>query len=94
MLDSTNLGPLAEPEESIRLSRLIEDAVIQGSRVLCGGTETWDPKYPHTIFFEPTVIADAENDMNIMQEECLGPIVTVSEVQDDEVTFNFNSIIL
>lgn len=28
MLDSTNLGPLAEPEESIKLSRLIEDAVI------------------------------------------------------------------
>lgn len=61
----------------IDLSRQVEDAVIQGARVIMGGTQAFDPDSYTAIFFEPTVIADVENDMEVTQNETNGPIVTL-----------------
>jgi len=65
MLDSTKLGPLCLPEKPDHLQRQIEDAAQQGARVLCGGSATTDMAGKGR-FYLPTMVADAQNDMDIM----------------------------
>jgi acyl-CoA reductase-like NAD-dependent aldehyde dehydrogenase len=48
--------------------------------VLTGGKRADRPGW----FFEPTVIADADQSLRVMREESFGPIIGVMAVADDE----------
>lgn len=71
---------LESPERSVmvnehhwrRVVGLIEDAIAQGARVVCGGT--WDEK---TRRIAPTILANCSLDMAIMKEEIFGPVLPV-----------------
>ena len=51
-----------------------------GARVATGGQRVGDSGY----FVQPTVLADASNDMRIAQEEIFGPVVTVIPFKDED----------
>lgn len=83
--DTTKLGPLCLPEKPEQLSKMIEDAANQQGRILCGGLPTLDSAGKGR-FFLPTVIADAQNDMEAMINETFGPVTCVAPTDgDDEV---------
>ena len=78
---STDVGPLIRPQHVQRMSELIQDAVLHGARVLCGG----DPRPDlGPNFFEPTVIAGVDSSMKLFQEETFGPILALQSVRDAE----------
>lgn len=83
LLEATTMGPLALPESSELLKQQIEDAVAQGGKLMIGGLPTTCGKGKGR-FFEPSLIAQAENDMNMMVEESFGPIIGISSVENDE----------
>jgi acyl-CoA reductase-like NAD-dependent aldehyde dehydrogenase len=78
---ATDIGPLIRPRHVQRMTDLINDAVVRGARVLCGGNSRSDLG-PN--FFEPTVIACANSSMRLFQEETFGPILAVQSVRDSE----------
>ena len=78
---ATDVGPLIRPEHVRRMSDLVDDAVVRGARVLCGGSPRPDLG-PN--FFEPTVIAGVDSSMKLFQEETFGPILAVQSVKDAE----------
>jgi succinate-semialdehyde dehydrogenase/glutarate-semialdehyde dehydrogenase len=55
----------------------IEDARKKGAKILCGGKKPEGEKFARGLFFEPTIIADANHDMLVMKEETFGPAVGV-----------------
>lgn len=72
--DSVGMGPLINESSLKSVIEKVELAKKQGATVLTGGNKPDKEGY----FFEPTVIVDAKNDMDIMQNEIFGPILPVA----------------
>ena len=52
----------------------IEAGVDEGARIVVGGT---DKPHDRGWYVQPTLFADATNDMRIAREEIFGPVLTV-----------------
>jgi betaine-aldehyde dehydrogenase len=78
----TDVGPLATAQQRARVESYISSAREDGARIASGG------KRPSSVqrgwFIEPTVIADARNDMRAAREEIFGPVVCVIPAASDE----------
>ncbi|MBA4543752.1 MULTISPECIES: NAD-dependent succinate-semialdehyde dehydrogenase [Thermoactinomyces] len=73
--ESTDIGPLINEEAVKKVIKHIEDAKQKGGRVLTGGNRLTNQK---GYFIEPTVIANAKDDMLCMVEETFGPLIPVA----------------
>ncbi len=72
-------GPLIDSKALAHVKNLVADALAKGGRLACGGK-------PHSLggnFFEPTVIADATQDMAFAQEEIFGPVAPVFKFETE-----------
>ncbi len=81
-------GAVAHDLGSVTFARQIEvaerhvaDALAKGARVLTGGARAADRT---GLFFQPTVLAGATEDMAVMREETFGPLVGVMRVAGAE----------
>jgi acyl-CoA reductase-like NAD-dependent aldehyde dehydrogenase len=72
-VEGTELGPLNNKPQFDRISELVADAVGGGARVAAGGGPLPGPGY----FFEPTILADIEDGVRIVDEEQFGPALPV-----------------
>jgi succinate-semialdehyde dehydrogenase/glutarate-semialdehyde dehydrogenase len=66
-------GPLIDSKAVAKIKEHIADAVAKGGKVLAGGK-------PHALgglFFEPTVIGGATEDMLFAQDETFGPLAPI-----------------
>jgi len=52
----------------------VQRAVAQGANLVCGGNRAPGKGY----FFEPTVLTNVDNSMDIMQEETFGPVLPIA----------------
>jgi betaine-aldehyde dehydrogenase len=79
--DGVQMGPLISRVQRERVSGYVDRAKAQGAKVLTGGgvPRGFDQGY----YYEPTVIADVQQDWEIVQNEVFGPVVTVQEFDDE-----------
>jgi len=75
---SAELGPLVDGALRSRVHEHVTEAIARGARLLCGGVV---PDGPGS-YYPPTVLADCEPGMRIMQEETFGPVAPVQIVPD------------
>jgi len=68
------MGPLIEERAVKAVAEKVERAVKQGATLVCGGKRAEGRGY----FFEPTLLTDTDNNMDIMKEETFGPVLPVS----------------
>ncbi|GIV07111.1 MAG: succinic semialdehyde dehydrogenase [Fimbriimonadales bacterium] len=73
----TDMGPVVARFQRERVQKHIEDACAKGGRILFGGRLREDLG---ELYHEPTLIADATDEMLGMQEETFGPLVMVQPV--------------
>jgi len=71
----TQMGPLAMERQLERVQHYIRQGVSEGARIATGGGRPKDLN--RGFYIEPTVFADATNDMVIAREEIFGPVTTV-----------------
>jgi succinate-semialdehyde dehydrogenase/glutarate-semialdehyde dehydrogenase len=71
-------GPLIEPAAIEKVEKHLKDAVDKGGRVVTGGHKL------HGQFFEPTVVADANQDMLCAREETFGPLAPVFRFKTEQ----------
>jgi acyl-CoA reductase-like NAD-dependent aldehyde dehydrogenase len=76
-----DLGPFTSPRQMEIVERHVADARAKGARVLTGGGRHGDGPGQ---FYQPTVLADVDHSMLIMQEETFGPVIPVMAVSDAE----------
>ncbi|HSD77766.1 MAG TPA: aminobutyraldehyde dehydrogenase [Solirubrobacteraceae bacterium] len=79
----TDLGPLISPQQRDRVDGFVRRALQAGARALAGGRPVDGPG----AFYEPTVIAGAAQDAEIVQQEVFGPVVVVLGFRDDDEAF-------
>jgi aldehyde dehydrogenase (NAD+) len=78
----TDVGPLATGEQRVRVESSIASARADGARVVAGGGRPAGLR--RGWFVEPTVLADARNDMRAAREEIFGPVVCVIPAASDD----------
>ncbi|MDY7559284.1 gamma-aminobutyraldehyde dehydrogenase [Pseudomonas sp. 10B1] len=76
----TQLGPLISAQHRDRVVGFVERALAQSHiRLITGGKAIEG----NGFFFEPTVLADAQQDDEIVRREVFGPVVTVTPFDDE-----------
>jgi betaine-aldehyde dehydrogenase len=79
--DGVQMGPLISRVQRERVSGYVDRAKAQGAKVLTGGGVP--SGFDNGYYYEPTVIADVQQDWEIVQNEVFGPVVTVQEFNDE-----------
>jgi len=82
----TEIGPMIRERQIAALESQLNDAIVKGATVLCGGKRRPDLG---PLFFEPTVLADVNNTMKVLQEETFGPLLPIMPVRDIEEAIAF-----
>ncbi|HML05330.1 MAG TPA: aldehyde dehydrogenase family protein, partial [Methanobacterium sp.] len=69
----TDIGPLINEDAAINIEKTVNNAVNEGSEILCGGKR-------EGAFYMPTVLDNVNPRMEIVQEETFGPIAPLIKV--------------
>ncbi|HTE33149.1 MAG TPA: aldehyde dehydrogenase family protein [Chryseolinea sp.] len=69
--EGVSIGPLINKKGLEKVQDLVEDALAHGGSLLTGG------KTLGGLFYQPTVIGDANPSMRLAQEEIFGPVAPV-----------------
>ena len=78
---ATEIGPMIHERQVRVVESQVEDAKQRGARVLAGGTRL---RELGPTFFAPTVLADVDHGMRVMQEETFGPVLPIAPFGDDD----------
>lgn len=73
--EDTDVGPLISEEDADRIVEWIENAEAEGAEVLTGGNREGQ-------VVEPTVIDNADQDMDVVCREAFAPVVAVQTYED------------
>jgi acyl-CoA reductase-like NAD-dependent aldehyde dehydrogenase len=79
---ATNMGPLVDKNQMDTIAKFINSAQKDGATLLLGGL----PEYQEGkgFFVNPTIFADAKNQMEFVREEIFGPVLAVSTFDTEE----------
>jgi aldehyde dehydrogenase (NAD+) len=80
--EGTTMGPLVSEAQFDKVTNYLDIADEEGVSVPAGGDIPQGDEYDDGWFVNPTVFADADNDMRIAQEEIFGPYETVMTWSD------------
>jgi acyl-CoA reductase-like NAD-dependent aldehyde dehydrogenase len=84
--DATTVSPLIHPDHLARVSGFVERAREDGQRIVRGGRGAGG------LFYEPTLIEPTGNDVEIVQNEVFGPVLTYQSFRrEDEAIALANS---
>ncbi len=76
---SIEMGCMTSAEQIHIVERQVADARTKGAKIVTGGKRI----QPEGMFFEPTLILDANETMEAVYEESFGPLLPVMQVDDD-----------
>jgi betaine-aldehyde dehydrogenase len=90
--DDTEMGPLISGVQRERVRGFVERAKAAGAQILTGGgvPGRWRQGY----YFEPTVIAGADQRSEIVQSEVFGPVITVNTFADEAEALRLGNDVL
>lgn len=80
MTEGAQQGPLIHQQAVEKVDLHVRDAVSRGARLMCGGER-------HALgksFYQPTVLADATEEMLIAREETFGPVAACFRFESEE----------
>ncbi len=79
--DDTLIGPMISGSQRDSVIGFVERARKTGAKILTGGQI---PKaFQQGYYYEPTIIADADQKSEIIQSEVFGPVITINTFKDE-----------
>lgn len=78
--EATECGPMITAKAVEKITRLVEDALGRGARLLCGGQP--DGRDGH--FYPPTVLADVSLNAAMAHEEIFGPVAALTRFETED----------
>lgn len=73
----SNIGPMINEKAIAKITSHVQDAIEHGGSLQCGSAEN------DGLYFKPTVITDANNDMLLFSEETFGPVIALFKFKDE-----------
>jgi betaine-aldehyde dehydrogenase len=80
---STDQGPLISRKQQESVAGYVERARGYGAKVVCGG-QIPGGALAAGAYYEPTLVVDAAQDSEIVQQELFGPVLVVLPFDDDD----------
>jgi len=77
---NTDIGPLVSKEALQKIEAQLDKAREDGAEVLCGGERHGSRGY----FYEPTVLVNVKEKMQIVDEEVFGPVAPIISAKDEK----------
>ncbi len=78
---NVDIGAMVNEEQLNQVDKIVKVGIEEGAKLLTGGRKNPNLK---GYFYEPTIFADAKNDMRIVQEEIFGPVLVVIKFSDEK----------
>jgi len=82
--EDVQMGPKVNEPELTKVEALVREAVGQGANVRLGGGRPEGREFEKGYWFEPTVLTETTNEMNIIQSEVFGPVLPIQPFDDFE----------
>lgn len=76
-----NIGPLINQAAVAKVEQLVSDAVSRGARAITGGQKA---TAAGEQFYEPTILVDVAEDMDIFSNEIFGPVAPLFRFKTEE----------
>jgi succinate-semialdehyde dehydrogenase / glutarate-semialdehyde dehydrogenase len=86
--EGVDVGPLIDKPGYEKVAHQVKEAIDKGATCAVGGKGLADYE-KDTYFFEPTVLTNVTNDMEIMHIETFGPIAPIQKFETDEEAVAF-----
>ncbi len=74
------IGPLINQASIDKITYLIKDAVSKGAKIFSGGSKAGEDGY----FFQPTILVDANHQMEIAATEIFGPVMVIYPFETED----------
>jgi aldehyde dehydrogenase (NAD+) len=89
---ATCQGPLVSARQRATVERYVQSGLEAGAKTAVGGRRP--PHIERGYYYEPTILTDVRNDMQVAQEEIFGPVLSVIRYQtiDDAIKMANDSI--
>jgi acyl-CoA reductase-like NAD-dependent aldehyde dehydrogenase len=81
-VDETTMGPLNNEATAAKMDGHVADAVARGATVVSGGRRA--DGFATALYYEPTILDGAREDMEVVREETFGPIAPIATIRSDE----------
>lgn len=84
MEESVQMGPVATADQLAKVESFVDGACSAGAEIVAGGRRPELQDFPAGYFYRPTIIAGADRDSRLAQEEVFGPVLAVFPFESDE----------
>ena len=74
LIEEVDMGPLINQKAIDNVQRLVDNAVKAGATLVTGGKKA---NREDGFYYEPSVLIDVKQDMEIIQEEIFGPVLPI-----------------
>ncbi|XP_066997412.2 succinate-semialdehyde dehydrogenase, mitochondrial [Anabrus simplex] len=78
---TSTLGPLINITQTMKVNKIVEDAVQKGAKVLLGGKQAVNVG---ERFYEPTLLTNVNDSMTCYKEEIFGPVAVCIKFKSEE----------
>lgn len=79
-----DVGPMANQQQFDKVRGQVDAAMAAGARALVGGQPRESTGPDSGLFYEPTVLVDVDDSMDVAREETFGPVLPIMRVRDEE----------
>lgn len=86
--ENTQMGPLISNDHLQKVTNYVDSGVKEGATVAIGGSQPTNPELQDGFFYLPTILTGCTTDMNVVQNEGFGPVITVETFTHEEEAVN------
>ena len=79
-----DMGPIISSKQRETIERYIAVGKEEGARIAAGGGRPTDPSLAGGYYLQPTLLDGVRPDMRVAQEEIVGPVLAIIDVDDLE----------
>ena len=76
------MGPLNNEPTAEKTDRHVADALERGAQLVVGGARA--DGFPTDLYWQPTVLTDVTDEMEVAREETFGPVVPITRISSDD----------
>lgn len=80
----TQMGPLISKEHLTKVSDYVDEGIKKGAIVAVGGKRPDLPELQNGFFYLPTILTNCKTDMDVVQKEAFGPVITVETFKSED----------
>lgn len=84
MDSDTDIGPKVSGYELEQMEKQVQKAIEQGAKLALGGKRPEGPQYEKGHWYEPTILTECTNEMDIMRDEVFGVVSPIMRISSYE----------